>query len=89
MEPDTNDPINPMEAIAWLTKQETKQRFGKSNFTMCLQVIRNLILDRAHLNRKIEKMEKEIARLEARTKRGPWEVEGQGQWGLPDMPDSP
>ena len=82
-------PVNPMEAIQWLVRQQAKQRFGKDNYGQCLDVIRTLILERAILNRKVEKLERVIAALQKSKEKPPYDIGGQGQWGPPDVPDSP
>jgi len=85
-EPEPDESVNPMEALAWLVKQESKQRFGKDNYTLCLKVIRSLIRDRAELTRQVEKLENKIAALQKAKEKLPYDIGGQGQWGMPDSP---
>lgn len=74
------EPVNPMASLVWLTKQANKQRFGKSNFTDCAETIRSLMRDRAQLTRQVEKLELQIAALQKKAEKQPYDTGGQGQW---------
>lgn len=82
-EPDT---INLMGVLGWLSQMSKRVRFGKDNYSETLTALRNLIQERSDLNAKIEKLERQIVALQKARKRGPYEVEGQGQWDVPDSP---
>lgn len=76
-----NDSWIPQEAIAWLKRMSRKNKFGVNNYEGVLNVIRSLLQDRVTLNKEVQRLEKEIARLQTKPTKSHYGIEGQGQWG--------
>lgn len=72
----------PHDALTWLKRRSATIRIGKDECTEIAMVIRTLIADRAALNTKVDKLEAEVAALQKKRERVPFEVEGQGNWNL-------
>lgn len=72
----------PADAIKWLRRRRGAAKLGKDYFALTLDVIRQLLADRTDLHTQIAKLEKEIARLQKLKTPVPYDIGGQGKWGL-------
>lgn len=79
-----DDPPNIPACLAWLRKRSLNVKFGKDTYLEILIIIRTLMLERTELNKQIEKLEAEVAalQLKLKPKKTPYDVGGQGQWGV-------
>lgn len=78
------DTINLMGVLVWLRLMSKRVRFGKDNYLETLTALHNLIQERSELNKQVEKLEKEIARMKQHRSSDTWGVKGQGEWNVPD-----
>ncbi len=70
----------PIEAMQWLKRKSKRLKIGGDPFLSVLTALRTLVEERAKLNVEIERLESDVARLQRKKLRAPYEVDGQGGW---------
>jgi len=81
--PDADDDEGwmPLDSINWLIKMSLRGKIGSNNYARTIKTIRQLLHDRAELQIKLDKLEKELARLQVKPIKSEFGIEGQGSWG--------
>lgn len=68
------------QALTWLLFKANKIKFGTNQYLEIANLIRSLLRQRAALEKKVDNLEAEVARLQKIKTRRAYQTEGDGEW---------